>query len=136
VGACIALAGVTFFFLQASSFAPTLSPLVPAVTPSASSATGRDQQLRTVSEKPSPTPKTTEVLFFFGSRFGVLFFIEFVAFFFLRQYRATMDEFRYYETAQRNREDNLMILVLSQKDWGSLDFFRVVSLCSFQFTDR
>jgi len=40
-------------------------------------------------------------------RFGILFFIEFIAFFFLRQYRAAMDEFRYFEAIKRSREESL-----------------------------
>jgi hypothetical protein len=39
--------------------------------------------------------------------FGVLFFIEFVAFFFLRQYRLAMEEFRYFDAVRRRREENL-----------------------------
>jgi FtsH-binding integral membrane protein len=42
--------------------------------------------------------------------FGILFFIEFVAFFFLRQYRTAMDEFRYYEGIARAREEVLGLL--------------------------
>lgn len=38
-------------------------------------------------------------------RLGALFFIEFIAFFFLKQYRASMDEFKYYESIKRNREE-------------------------------
>ena len=37
--------------------------------------------------------------------FGILFFIEFVAFFFLRQYRSAMDEFPVYDAIRRNREE-------------------------------
>jgi hypothetical protein len=43
-------------------------------------------------------------------KFGILFFIELVAFFFLRQYRAAMDEFRYYEAIKRNREETLALI--------------------------
>jgi hypothetical protein len=42
--------------------------------------------------------------------FGVLFFIEFVALFFLRQYRSAMDEFRYFDAVSRAREENFVIL--------------------------
>jgi hypothetical protein len=42
--------------------------------------------------------------------FGILFFIEFVALFFLRQHRAAMDDFRYYDVVRRHREENLVIL--------------------------
>ncbi|MCJ2021535.1 hypothetical protein MKK84_29655 [Methylobacterium sp. E-065] len=43
-------------------------------------------------------------------RFGVLFFIEFVAIFFLRQYRSAMDDYRYYDAVRRHREENLAVL--------------------------
>jgi hypothetical protein len=41
---------------------------------------------------------------------GILFFIEFVAFFFLRLHRASMDEFRYFDAIRRSREESLIIL--------------------------
>lgn len=53
-----------------------------------------------------------ESLFYLAPKFGILFFIEIVAFFFLRQYRSAMDEFRYYESIKRNREESLIILRL------------------------
>jgi uncharacterized membrane protein len=40
--------------------------------------------------------------------FGILFFIELVAFFFLRQCRAAMDEFRYFDAILRSRKDSLL----------------------------
>ncbi|MCD2325315.1 hypothetical protein LQ953_14935 [Sphingomonas sp. IC-56] len=47
----------------------------------------------------------TEILAQLAPRFGILFFVEFIAFFFLKQYRAAMDEFKYYEEIQRAREE-------------------------------
>jgi hypothetical protein len=44
--------------------------------------------------------------------FGILFFVEFVALFFLRQHRAAMDDFRYYDAVRRHREENLVILTM------------------------
>lgn len=44
--------------------------------------------------------------------FGVLFFIELISFFFLKQYRVTMDEFRYYEAIKRSREEILTMVKL------------------------
>lgn len=44
--------------------------------------------------------------------FGVLFFIELISFFFLKQYRVTMDEFRYYEAIKRSREEILTLVKL------------------------
>lgn len=42
--------------------------------------------------------------------FGIVFFIEFVALFFLRQYRSGMDEFRYYDAVTRGRQENVVVL--------------------------
>lgn len=48
-------------------------------------------------------------------RFGVLFFIEYIAFFFLKQYRILMEEYRYYESIKRERQD-LLTAYLSIKE--------------------
>lgn len=45
-------------------------------------------------------------------RFGVLFFIEYIAFFFLKQYRILMEEYRYYEAIKRERQDILSVYLL------------------------
>ncbi|MBS7811235.1 hypothetical protein [Roseococcus pinisoli] len=42
--------------------------------------------------------------------FSILFFIEFIALYFLRQHRTSMDEYRYFENIKRAREENLVIL--------------------------
>lgn len=52
------------------------------------------------------------LLFVFLPRFGALFFIEFIAFFFLKQYRITMDDFKYYDSIKRQREGNVLKLRL------------------------
>jgi hypothetical protein len=44
--------------------------------------------------------------------FGVLFFVEFVALFFLRQHRAAMDDFRYFDGVRRQREESMVILTM------------------------
>jgi hypothetical protein len=41
---------------------------------------------------------------------GILFFIEFVALFFLRLHRTAMDEFRYFDSLRRGREESLVAL--------------------------
>ncbi len=51
---------------------------------------------------------------------AILFFIEFIAFFFLRQYRAAMDDFRYFDRVRRSREDNLIILKMFAEDPGAV----------------
>lgn len=45
-------------------------------------------------------------------RFGVLFFIEYIAFFFLKQYRILMEGYRYYEAIKRERQDILSVYLL------------------------
>jgi hypothetical protein len=48
-------------------------------------------------------------------RFGALFFIEFIAFFFLKQFRVMHEEYRYYEAIKRKRQDLYgQILLLQQ----------------------
>ena len=48
-------------------------------------------------------------------RFGALFFIEFIAFFFLRQFKIMHEEYRYYEAIKRKRQDNYNLLLLIEK---------------------
>ncbi|WP_342338904.1 hypothetical protein [Citrobacter portucalensis] len=65
--------------------------------------------------------------------FGVLFFLELIAFFFLKQYRVTMDEFRYYEAIKRSREESLAIIKLamsSQKDIDIIDLLDKINFSS------
>lgn len=64
-------------------------------------------------------------------RFGILFFIEFIAFFFLKQYRAAMDEFRHYDTIKRNRESQLAILLIATKEFPGQNFVTVVEKANF-----
>lgn len=45
-------------------------------------------------------------------RFGSLFFIEFIALFFLKQYRIMLEEYRYYEAIKRKRQDNYSLIEL------------------------
>lgn len=67
-----------------------------------------------------------------AKHFGILFFIEFVAFFFLRQYRAAMDEFRYYESLQRSREETLAIVKLLQSTDEKIDVYQLIEKCGFR----
>lgn len=61
--------------------------------------------------------KLTKLIHFLGliPRFGILFFIEYVAFFFLKQYRVLMEEYRYYEAIKRDRQNLLSIYYLVDK---------------------
>lgn len=64
-------------------------------------------------------------------KFGILFFIEIVAFFFLRQYRAAMDEFRYYEAIKRNREETLALIRIAADSGKPFDPIDLVKSDSF-----
>ena len=64
-------------------------------------------------------------------KFGILFFIEIVAFFFLRQYRAAMDEFRYYEAIKRNREETLALIRIATDSNKPLDPIEFIKNDSF-----
>jgi hypothetical protein len=64
-------------------------------------------------------------------RFGILLFIELVAFFFLKQYRTTLDEFRYYECIKRQRESDLAKLIIIEKSEYSADALTLIDKLSF-----
>jgi hypothetical protein len=61
------------------------------------------------------TEDITQRLLDFLPRFGALFFIEFIAIFFLRQFRIMHEEYRYYEAIKRKRQDNFNLLELIEK---------------------
>lgn len=85
----------------------------------------------------SGVPKTVpmgELMATLAPRFGVLFFIELVAFFFLRQYRSAMDEFRHFEAIKRNREENLALILLTTKEWKGVDIYKAIGACAFNST--
>ncbi len=58
----------------------------------------------------------TTAVFLFAPRFGILFFVEILAFYFLRLHRAAMDEYKYYETIARSREEMLVVLLLLENN--------------------
>lgn len=81
-----------------------------------------------------PAPSSLEgmaLLVTLAPKFGILFFIELVAFFFLRQYRAAMDEFRYYEAVKRNREETLALIRIAADSGKPIDPIDLVKNESF-----
>lgn len=76
-------------------------------------------------------PEITTSLIALAPRFGVLFFIEFIAFFFLKQYRAAMDEFRHYDNIKRNRESQLAIFLMATKEFPERNFVTVIDKINF-----
>lgn len=64
-------------------------------------------------------------------RFGILFFIELIAFFFLKQYRSAMDEFKHYDEIKRNRESQLTLYIMAIKDFEEKDFSNIADKMNF-----
>ncbi|MEM9156105.1 MAG: hypothetical protein AAGB13_13905 [Cyanobacteria bacterium P01_F01_bin.33] len=60
-------------------------------------------------------------------KFGILFFIQFIAFFFLRQYRSAMEDFRYYEAIQRRREELLALIRLYAVSEQEIDITKLLA---------
>ncbi|RTD94098.1 hypothetical protein EJO68_09825 [Variovorax atrisoli] len=77
------------------------------------------------------TTDLTGLLVSLAPKFGILFFIEFVAFFFLKQYRTSMEEFRYYEAIKRHREEILVLLKVGDEQSKPIDAFELVRLGQF-----
>lgn len=73
----------------------------------------------------------TIILSNLAPRFGVLFFVEVIAFFFLRQYRVAMDEFKYFEAIKRNREETLVLIQLAKQKVAGLSLKDIWDKCSF-----
>lgn len=63
--------------------------------------------------------------------FGVLIFLEFISFFFLKQYRASMDDFRYYEAIKRSREETLAVIKLLAISDESRDYLTILESLNF-----
>ena len=103
VGVLIAFGGVFFFYLQ------TLEP-----PPSAAD----DVFAEAIRNAP---------------RFGILFFVEFIAIFFLRQYRSDMEEFRYYEAIQRKRENAFFLVRAMEKHDEKVNIDRLVDIINHSF---
>lgn len=108
LGVLIAFSGLFFFYTQTSPRIAASTNLVRLDKPASS--------LGILSER----------LADLAPRFGILFFIEFVAFFFLRQYRSAMDEFRYFEAIKRSREEMLVLAVMAMESKLPIDFGKVV----------
>lgn len=79
-------------------------------------------QTHVVDLKKTPSQQLLSIL----PNFGVLFFLELVAFFFLRQYRTIMDEFRYYEAIKRSREETLAIIKFTLESGKEVDLAEVI----------
>ncbi|PIF60056.1 hypothetical protein [Flavobacterium sp. 2] len=110
IGCLIAFVGVLFFYFQTTNLHNSLTPILKDLT------TGR-------------------ILFEYLPRIGTLVFVEAIAFFFLKQYRTTMEEFRYYEAIKRQRENQLTILGFFKDYEDSPDRFEKL-INSLDFSDN
>lgn len=91
IGVIIAFSGLAFFYIETAKGVDINTPAETVISSSSS-------------------------LLLMAPKFGILFFIEMVAFFFLRQYREAMDEYRYYESIKRKREENLVLMQLNSEN--------------------
>jgi hypothetical protein len=69
----------------------------------------------------------TQRLLDYLPRFGALFFIEFIAFFFLKQYRIMLEEYRYYEAIKRKRQDNLNLIELIENHKDNIELLKLLT---------
>lgn len=97
IGCLIAFAGVVFFYFQ--SLSTHLDP-------------------KSLSSELTFTVRETL------PRFGVLIFVETIAFFFLRQFKSTMEEFRYYESIKRQRENQFLVASYGNSHKDNLDYLK------------
>jgi hypothetical protein len=81
-------------------------------------------------------PDATSLLISLAPNFGILFFIEFIALFFLKQYKSAMDEFRYYESLQRSREETLALVKLIKESGESINVYELIEKCGFRSTSE
>jgi hypothetical protein len=69
----------------------------------------------------------TQRLLDYLPRFGALFFIEFIALFFLKQYRIMLEEYRYYEAIKRKRQDNLNLIELIETHKDNFELLKLLT---------
>ena len=72
----------------------------------------------------------------FLQRVSILIFIEFVAFFFLRQYRVLLEEYRYYEAIKRRLQDNRLIINISENYEKKTETLKIILEKCLFFQDR
>jgi len=74
---------------------------------------------------------TSSVILMLAPKVSILIFIEFIAFFFLKQYRSAMDEHRYYESIKRERQRAYVITILLQEENKQISIEKYVEACGF-----
>ena len=133
IGAIIAISGLVFFYTQTSPLRDLIAKAA-TIEDSSRLQSSAASTSSTVTALSNPQPQQrapqadssallADLLIAMVPRFGILFFIEFIAFFFLRQYRSAMDEFRHFEAIKRSREDRLALVALMKAESGSVELF-------------
>ena len=59
-------------------------------------------------------------------RFGALFFIEYIALFFFKQYRILLEDYRYYEAIKRDRQNIKLLLEQIEKHSANQDVLKII----------
>ncbi|XOI97572.1 hypothetical protein ACMX2M_16760 [Paenibacillus polymyxa] len=72
----------------------------------------------------------------FLPKLGSLFFVEFVAIFFLKQSKLMMEEYRYYDKLKRIRQDNLSIIKIVKENEGKNNVETILEHCNFERNPR
>ena len=125
-GVMIAFSGLGFFYMETR-----LAGAMPSPAVLQGKANEEAAQILSHRAERTPLEAVASMMSPLLGRMGVLFFIELVAFFFLRQYRAAMDEYRYFEAIKRRREENLATATLLFQSAGDkIDFFAFIGKCS------
>jgi hypothetical protein len=77
---------------------------------------------RTILRPPPPTGPFAqwEYAVYLAQNTGVLILCELIAFFFLRQSRSVLDEYRHADNIARYREEMLALLMLAEEDGGAI----------------
>lgn len=105
IGCLIAFAGVLFFYFQTANLHVLDTENSKEVL---NTSAGSNKPVQDVLN----SIQITRIVFEYLPRVGTLIFVEAIAFFFLRQYRLMMEEYRYYEAIKRQRENQLAALYL------------------------
>lgn len=107
IGCLIAFAGVLFFYFQSIAIHATIN----------------------ITDKNFDYSK---LLLEYLPRIGTLIFVESIAFFFLRQYRISMEDFRYYDAIKRQRENQYVIFKYYERFKDKTELFdKLISYCAF-----
>lgn len=112
VGTVIAVSGLIFFVYTLPDFGSSVRVVKGTLnSPSKLIGDGAANYEETIEHKLSASEIFAQVI----PRLSMLVFIQILAGFFLRQYRSSMEEFRYYEAILRTREEQYLSFILRKE---------------------